>query len=93
MLPLADRPVLTVENYCKWYTLYVLWPEDNITSQVSFDLLEPYQGKEPAYCDHVPNPRAVELYTEAQDIDLHSEALEMIIGRWELEYKNNYWID
>lgn len=84
----TEGAVLTMECYCKWYELFLVWP-DKITT-VFFGALEPHRGDESAYRDHVPNPRAVIRLAKANGYLLDREALEMIIGRWELECLDRY---
>lgn len=81
------RPVLTVENYCKWYTLWLVGTDGSVT-EVEFP--DP-PGFQDSYChDHVPNPEAVALFANQQDYDVDDQSMEMIIGRWEREAKGNY---
>lgn len=73
-------PVLTVENYTKWYVLYLVHP-DNRVEQVSFDQLNDFTDKSP-YTDHAPNPVAVERLAAARGWNIAERAMECIIGRW-----------
>jgi hypothetical protein len=83
-----DIPILTVENYLKWYELYLIQPDGSITT-IPFEELEPYEKDDgPVMGDHVFNPRVVQRMAHAQDYHLDTQAFEMLIGRWELEYKN-----
>jgi hypothetical protein len=88
-----DDSVLTVENYLKWYNLYVVHPNGTV-QEVPFPSSDKYAKFGPeyatAYCDHVPNPRVVSLFAEETGYRMCEQALEIIIGRWEQEYKNNY---
>lgn len=85
-----DYTVLTIENYLKWYSLYLVKP-DNTVEPCSWEnldrLVEP--GESP-WCDHVPNPVAVANLAMAREWYLCDESLEMIIGRWEREVRKNY---
>jgi hypothetical protein len=92
-MPKVSRPqkrvVLTVENYCKWYALYAV-KSDYKFERVEFGDLEQYTFPDQApYCDHVPNPVSVKVMCQRLDWDLDEQAYEMMIGRWELEYKEN----
>lgn len=89
----VDGVVLTMECYHKWYEMVLVY-SDKIVS-VGFDVLANPQfcKKEAPWCDHVPNPRAVYRYAAANGYHLDSEAFEMIIGRWELEYRDNYDVE
>lgn len=65
----GDRPRLTVENYVKWYELYVCFPDGRVEA-VSFGDLEDFRGDESAYVDHVPNPKAVFALARARGWDV-----------------------
>lgn len=95
MLAPGVKPTLTVENYLKWYELFLLHPNGEIESVPFSKLDDPAfcYSDESAYCDHVPNPAAVYRYAEANDYHLDDQAFEMIVGRWELEYHENYHIE
>lgn len=73
-------PVLTVENYTKWYVLYLVYPDDR-TEQVSFGQLNGFTDKSP-YTDHAPNPVAVEHLAAARGWNIAERAMECMIGRW-----------
>lgn len=79
---------LTVENYCKWYCLYLV-SNSGAVSRVEFSELPDVEG-ETTVGDHVVNPRAVMFYAEARGLDLDDCSLEIIIGRWHLEHLNSY---
>lgn len=78
----ADPPVVTVENYCKWYVLHVVMPNGDI-AEYDFGQLAPYNTSYVA--DHCPNPVAVVRWAHAKGFEVHDESLEMILGRWLLE--------
>lgn len=88
---IGDTPVLTVENCCKWYGLYVIRPSLEV---VKFecdrdDEQEFYKlYKETAYGDHVFNPRFVVFLARRYGYELPACALEVLIGRWRLECLN-----
>lgn len=90
----ADVPVLTVELYQKWYTLHVVHVDGQIC-EVGFDELDDVAGRHDLtpYCDHAPNPVAVQRLAVERGWHLDPNALEMIIGRWEIEACNRYGED
>lgn len=91
--PPAGWKILTVENYCKWYSLYAVH-STGLIEEVSFDRLEPLAGDfETAVGDHVPNPAVVTRFANLEGYDLDPQAFEMIIGRWEIEHNNRYFED
>ena len=69
-------PVLTVENYCKWYCLYLVDSSGDVT---------PVDFPEDGYTDHVPHPDAVEALAESRGWVVDEQSMEMIIGRYMLE--------
>jgi hypothetical protein len=80
-----QQPVLTVENYCKWYELYLLVPDPRSPHGVRVEIVEfPHDN----YCDHVPYPAAVRDLADENDWYVCTESMEMMIGRYMLEYLN-----
>lgn len=89
------RPILAVEDYCKWYCLYLIEPHGGDVSihRVEFYELGGFVSPErdgSAYVDHVPNPFAVMRFASANGFNICDAALERIVGRWELEVKHDY---
>lgn len=84
---LRQMPVLTVENYCKWYELFVVNVDGSIKS-IDFGQLDDGEGT--PYCDHAPNPVKVMYLAKRLGLHLDEQAFEMIIGRWEMEYHGCY---
>lgn len=83
-------PVLTVENYCKWYNLYLVMPNGRV-QQINFTQLDDVcTTAESPWCDHVPNPVVVERLAEASGWHLCSESIDMIRGRWAAEVLNQW---
>lgn len=81
--PLATI-VVTVENYCKWYGLHLVNQSGEVCRVPFPD--DFCQSGETAYCDHVPNPQVVRRWAHAMGYTVCDQSIEMIIGRWELEY-------
>ena len=90
-IPEGESPVVCVELYCKWYRLHVIHPDGTIEE---FPFPDDYldTGETP-YLDHAPNPMTVQRWAEKMNYHLCDLALELMIGRWEMEYKNNYRYD
>jgi hypothetical protein len=70
------KAILTVENYCKWYCLYLITSWGSVES-VDF----PVDG----YCDHVPYPAAVARMAEEHDWIVDDQSMEIMVGRYVLE--------
>lgn len=81
----SEGSVLTAENYCKWYGLYLVH-SSGVIEDVGFPADEDAPD-ESAYCDHVPNPRAVVRMAERLGAYLDENTLDMIVGRWFREVK------
>lgn len=83
-------PMLTVRHVEKWYGLVLVSVSGNLIP-VKFDELEAYCPKsESPFRDHVPNPVAVINMVNANKWQISVLAMELIIGRWELEYNERY---
>lgn len=79
-------PVLTVEQYIKWYNLWVVHPGGEVTAvDFPYDLDLP--DNECVVGDHCVNPRAFVLLANANEWYVDPVALEVVIGRWEMDYK------
>lgn len=78
-----DKPVLTLENYTKWYSQYLVMP-DGTVKQVDVGVIDEVMDKDPSalYVDHWPSPRL--LYRMAQHLDcfIDERAIEVALGRW-----------
>jgi hypothetical protein len=91
----GERPILTCENYCKWYALFAVLPDGTI-DRVDFpgqDDRFPDSEITPGvsgFCDHVPNPDEVLRMAEKLGWDVDTQAHEMIVGRWAIEYLDQF---
>lgn len=77
------RPVLTVENYPKWYGFQVVMPDGTVREE-SFGLLDDLatsRGVSP-HVDHVPNAELVPALAEKIGWILDFCSYEMMVGRW-----------
>lgn len=86
-------PTVTVEAYVKWYSLYLVRRVDDefLIEEVPFpDDIEFCKPNESAYVDHVPNPYVVARWAAKHDYFVDELAMEAIVGRWEIESRNNY---
>lgn len=78
------KPVITVEAKGKWYDL-VLIGLDGKLSWVEFPDMGDYGRLGSPYVDHTPSPWHVVEWAENRGYEVCHLALEMMIGRWELE--------
>lgn len=80
-----SEPVLTVENYTKWYDLYLV-NRDRSINKVEYDALHEFAPRnESPYQDHVPNPKAVKCYANNYNYLIDEQSYEMMVGRWVIE--------
>lgn len=83
----SDRPVLTVENYCKWYNLYAV-DTDGTVIAVETDRTP---GFESSWRDHVPHPAACEAFAKTNGWEWDENSLDMIYGRYAREVADVDW--
>ena len=86
----ARVPVLTVENYSKWYGLCLVMPDGSVL-EVSFGELQDLAdaARVSPFVDHVPNATLVPALAEVRGWSLDSCSYEMMVGRWECEVVNS----
>ena len=83
-----NKPIISMENYCKWYAAYIIYPSGAIIKLDFEELEEGFEIQlESAYYDHTPNPIAICSYASAHKFDICSYSLAAITRRW----FNEYW--
>ena len=85
---------LAVEIYMKWYTLFLVMPDEQIVPIVFPDEhdLEKHDDLEtPSAMDHVPNPAFVERYCKEQGYYISEITRELLVGRWIIDVKEKYF--
>jgi len=87
-------PVVTVEDHCKWYELYVVHPGGKV-EPVHFGHLEPAARERgiSTCADHAPNPSTVWRWAESMGYEVDDESLERMAGRWVLERDGRYTVE
>jgi hypothetical protein len=90
----ASVPILTLENYTKWYEIYVITPDghvEKVDSDVVLAVLGEYNDAQ--ISDHVFHPRL--LYRVAQELggEVEERAVEVAAGRWSIEVQNTEEFD
>jgi len=85
-----DVPTITVENYCKWYTLYVVHPDNRVELLFfpGYDNQEDVPESGVGFIDHVPNPKAVSKMAKRLGYDIDERSYECMVGRWFMETQN-----
>lgn len=79
--PPSSKPVLTVENYVKWYALHLVHP-NGVVKTIPFPDTSP-EGS--PFVDHVPNPVACQRLAAEKGWVWDENSLDMIWGRWRRE--------
>ncbi len=73
---------LVVEDYCKWYDLWLISPGFTVEAVSYTDLEDCCVDNESPWHDHTPNPDVIERYCDLHDIYLDERTIELIDGRW-----------
>jgi len=76
-----NKPTITVENYMKWYTLYVIKPNGEVTQLNTHDY--DFDG---GWGDHIPHPQLVLDVAKKLDMEVDDNALDMVAGRYAREH-------
>lgn len=78
-------PVITLENYTKWYSVHVVMPDGSVkvasVSDIPTEMLPPFA----IWSDHCIHPYALELLAKIHGGEVDERAQEVAIGRWILE--------
>lgn len=82
----VDRPLLTVELETKWYRMYLIHPNGTSEEHIPDDM-------EVGFKDDTFNPDDIQKYAYNHNYHLDVLALELLIGRWEQETLENYFVD
>lgn len=73
-------PVVTVETYCIWYDLYLVFPS-GMVAIIEYDNLEKFVDT--PYIDHTPNPLAVRCLAEENGFVVDKDAWQAMVDQWE----------
>ena len=90
--PPQQKPVLTCENYMKWYDLFLVMPDGSVTAlphKVSLDIVEKSNGYG-LLCDHCVYPGLIPMVADLAGASVDGNSFDMIVGRWENDIKNTW---
>lgn len=79
-------PVVTLENYTKWYTLHTVNPDGSVTKidgRILSEVMDKYHDA--AWTDHRFSPRFIYRLAQHLGADVDERAIECALGRWMLE--------
>lgn len=92
-----DKPVLTVEHYCKWYDLFLVMPDGTVKS-VFKDERDAWDKAEDKWggitmADHNFHPEFIPVLAHYLGACIDPEAHEVISGRWndEIAQTTSLW--
>lgn len=84
--PLLDTPIITVENYCKWYSLFAVMPDGKVRKITPEEIEEATDDFSNAWhIDHNFHPLLLNKLAEMFKGEVCSQSLEMVAGRWVME--------
>jgi hypothetical protein len=84
--PLLDHPIITVQNYWKWYNIYVIMPDGVIRRITDQEIYKATDGYTNAwYIDHYFHPRLLTELAKMLNGKVCPQSLEMAAGRWVME--------
>lgn len=88
-----EKPVLTLENYTKWYTFFLVYPNGKV-EEIDYDEVTDAMDdvEELGFCakvDHVWNPLVMERIAQVNNYLVCEQAHECLTGRWYIEVKNH----
>ena len=80
-----NLPILTAEHYSKWYTLYLIKPDNTI------EKIDPYMIDDNIrYCDNVWHPDDIREFAENNNLLMDELFYEMLVGRWTTEIEEKF---
>ena len=82
-----ECPVITMENYCKWYNVYVIYSSGEIGT-VDYNVLDEIEKQSGKVLtdNHLWHPWLLEEYAESIDGTVDPVTLDVVTGRWILEH-------
>jgi hypothetical protein len=84
--PLLDCPIITVENYCKWYSPYVIMSDGVIRKITSEEICQATDEYSNAWhIDHCFHPKLLLKLAEMLNGEACEQSIEMAAGRWVME--------
>lgn len=79
----SDKPILCVENYCKWYDLHLLHPNGQVTAVTSEITVVGFDHG--WRVDHNFHPKLLGFLAHQNDWIVCSQSEELVAGRWSIE--------
>lgn len=81
--PTPTKPILTLENYCKWYGVYKVNPDDTV-EHVDPEILSEVSKKYPDALmgDHNFQPHFLYRLAQYMKVDIDKTAIDVAGARW-----------
>lgn len=83
-----QRPTITVENYLKWYDLYLIDAQG--ARRYNYDEYADIAFPGTIWGDHVINPAFVRELCYRKGLDVDERAFEVIVGRWVMDCEGRF---
>ncbi len=85
-----DVPLVTVENYEKWYNIFIIQPSGEV-EKVTTSLIDDLNRKSniQLWIDHEYHPKLLQLIAEHVGGEVPSTTLEIVAGRWVLSRESD----
>lgn len=87
-----DVPIVTMENYCKWYGIQVVHPDGKVEN-VDVDLLDKLCGSDVLMGDHNYHPILLRRVAKHYGGHVDGISLEAAGGRWKAEIEDYVGFD
>lgn len=82
-----DVPIVTMENYMKWYGIYVVHP-NGVVENVAPDVLDELCGDDYFIADHNYHPTLLRRVAKHFNGEVDPVSLEVALGRWKMEIED-----
>lgn len=81
-------PIITVENYEKWYDIYIVFPDGEVQT-IPMEILEDIiaASKIHVFGDHIYHPIVLHKIAEIYCAEVDYVSENCVTGRWISEYK------
>lgn len=78
-----DKPVITLENYTKWYNIYLVMPDGSVVEKSVADVDENHRFlKQHYWVDHLVHPSALHALADQLGGYTEERSLEVSMARW-----------
>lgn len=90
----GSDPIITMENYSKWYDIYAVFPDGSVKTitlnELDIETLMTESDGASSVLDHAYHPMLIQRIAKELCYVIDTVSFEVIVGRWEMEYHNKY---